>query len=65
MMKKSKAVLNPGSDEAIEAGCRCPVLDNCHGKGSSWGNNMFWFSSDCPLHRGISGSPKNLDTSCE
>jgi hypothetical protein len=24
---------NPGSDDAIDAGCTCPVLDNGHGKG--------------------------------
>lgn len=24
---------NPGSNEAIDLGCTCPVLDNCRGKG--------------------------------
>jgi len=24
---------NPGSDEAIKLGCKCPVLDNEHGAG--------------------------------
>lgn len=23
---------NPGSDQALDQGCICPVLDNCHGR---------------------------------
>lgn len=42
--------LNPGSPAAIAAGCRCPVLDNGHGRGSGWGPGEFWISGDCPLH---------------
>lgn len=38
----------PGSEEAIEKGCRCPVIDNHYGKGNSLG--QFWISGDCPLH---------------
>ena len=41
---------NPGSDEAIAQGCRCPVYDNCHGKGCGYGEGMFWINGDCPLH---------------
>ena len=43
---------NPGSDEAIEMGCTCPVLDNGHGKGFPWGgvDPSFWISENCPLH---------------
>lgn len=41
---------NPGSDEAIEMGCICPVLDNCHGKGSMYGEGMFWTNTNCPIH---------------
>lgn len=44
---------NPGSDEAIEQGCTCPVLDNGHGRGA-WtddkGGELFWITSGCPLH---------------
>lgn len=44
---------NPGSDEAILQGCRCPVLDNAHGRGA-WGsegpNAVFFVNEDCPLH---------------
>lgn len=39
---------NPGSDEAIDDGCTCPILDNGHGKGSYLGD--FIVSMDCPLH---------------
>lgn len=47
---------NPGSDEAIEQGCKCPVMDNNRGKGLPWPNGnggydtAFWMSADCPLH---------------
>jgi len=44
---------NPGSDEALAAGCRCPVLDNAHGRGAYRepdGTPQFWINSDCPLH---------------
>jgi hypothetical protein len=39
---------NPGSDEAIALGCKCPVIDNGHGKGR--GDGLFWFNGDCPIH---------------
>lgn len=40
---------NPGSDEALDKGCTCPVLDNNHGKG--WmGTDQYVVSFDCPLH---------------
>ena len=39
----------PGSDKALDAGCRCPVMDNGHGRGR--GNPpQFWVSEDCPMH---------------
>lgn len=41
---------NPGSDEAIEQGCLCPVLDNGHGKGWYGKPDVFVMSEDCPLH---------------
>ena len=42
---------NPGSDEAIEHGCTCPVMDNRHGKGFLWdGAQVFWITEGCPLH---------------
>ena len=41
---------NPGSKEAIAAGCTCPVLDNAHGKGYMGVKGVFAFSSNCKLH---------------
>ena len=46
--------MNPGSEEAIKAGCICPVMDNRHGKGAyvdSNGNAVFWYNLDCPIHK--------------
>lgn len=39
---------NPGSKEAVEKGCLCPVEDNKYGKGS--GYDGFWVSDSCPIH---------------
>ena len=49
-MKKN--VPNPGSEEAQEQGCICPVEDNNYGEGFKWGNNQkcFWMTDGCPLH---------------
>lgn len=44
---------NPGSAEAVERGCKCPVIDNHHGKGVPYGKDgapLFWISERCPLH---------------
>jgi hypothetical protein len=44
---------NPGTKEAIEAGCKCPRMDNDWGKGAyndENGNPLFWYNSDCQLH---------------
>lgn len=54
-----KAQPNPGSPEAIAAGCLCPVIDNHHGKGIPVGKDrspLFWHSANCPLH----GDPQAL-----
>ena len=41
----------PGSDAAVEQGCTCPVMDNCHGEGFLWdGAQVFWINEKCPLH---------------
>lgn len=56
---------NPGSDEARELGCTCPVLDNAYGKGDAVfgytdddGNPCFWINEKCPLHAPRSFSDK-------
>ena len=50
--KKTIKVPNPGSKEAQEQGCTCPVLDNNYGKGFIWenGEKCFWMTDGCPLH---------------
>lgn len=40
----------PGSREALDAGCICPVIDNAHGRG--FGEPpQFWIVDGCPIHR--------------
>ena len=41
---------NPGSPEAREQGCKCPVIDNCRGRGYMGISGLFVYSADCPLH---------------
>ena len=41
---------NPGTKEAIEAGCTCPVLDNCRGKGYMGIEGTFVYTEGCPVH---------------
>lgn len=42
---------NPGSKEAVDAGCRCAVIDNHYGKGEpSKDGPQFWINGDCPMH---------------
>ena len=45
---------NPGSIEAREQGCRCPIMDNAYGLGYGMQPNVFVINEDCPLH----GQPK-------
>lgn len=44
------SVPNPGSKEAREEGCTCPVLDNNHGDGVCFAGERFWQDMNCPLH---------------
>ena len=46
----AKRVPNPGSSEAIAQGCRCPVLDNAHGKGYMGQLGIFVYVEGCPVH---------------
>lgn len=41
---------NPGSGEAIEQGCTCPILDNGHGRGYMGIEGQFIITAGCPLH---------------
>ena len=48
---RCKHIPTPGSDEAIKMGCTCPVMDNNHGTGFFWGNDLcFVYNADCPVH---------------
>lgn len=50
-VKDSLTVPSPGSPEAVEMGCTCPVIDNCHGKGVPInGKPYFIMFISCPLH---------------
>ena len=57
--------LNPGSKEAIDAGCKCPVIDN--GRGVGWmggvkdenGETIFVVSERCDLHSSRIGKLKD------
>jgi len=45
---------NPGTKEAQDQGCTCPVIDNHYGAGVPSPNGpMFWMSGDCPLHGSV------------
>jgi hypothetical protein len=41
---------NPGSKEAVEAGCQCPVIDNHYGRGHHGIEGEFIYNLECPLH---------------
>lgn len=42
---------NPGSPEAVAAGCTCAVIDNHYGRGFMYGGGLsFWITANCPLH---------------
>lgn len=42
----------PGSDAAVRKGCRCPILDNGHGRGYLGDGDKFGWVIDCncPMH---------------
>ena len=48
--EEDREIPNPGSPEAIDRGCRCPVLDNAHGVGYFGVPGRWVYSGDCPLH---------------
>jgi hypothetical protein len=42
---------NPGSPEALDLGCKCPVMDNHYGQGRpSKDGPLFVYNMECPLH---------------
>lgn len=48
---------NPGSDEAIERGCHCPIPNNAKGRGKGE-DAVFWVTPSCPLH-GVTDKQKS------
>ena len=44
---------DPGTKEAIEMGCTCPVMDNEYGRGYMGQEGVFVHSSACPVHGDI------------
>ena len=52
----SNAIPNPGTQEARDLGCSCPVIDNGYGKG--WmggvkddnGETIYVYTIGCPVH---------------
>ena len=41
---------NPGSREAQEKGCTCPVMDNNYGKGYMGQEGLFVYNMECLIH---------------
>lgn len=42
----------PGSEKAGQNGCKCPVLDNAHGRGRYGDGEKYgwWVVASCKLH---------------
>lgn len=55
-----RGIPNPGSDEAVELGCRCPQLDNCRGRMPPHPPNGWWLSFECTVHA-VSAREQNVD----
>lgn len=53
---------NPGSKEAGEQGCLCPVIDNAHGRGYLGNGERFGFviNEHCPLHAPTTEEKTNI-----
>jgi len=41
---------NPGSNEAVEDGCLCPIVENNYGQAEPDGDGMWWIDARCPVH---------------
>lgn len=50
-MSDKEITPNPGSPQAVELGCLCPVMDNNHGDGFLCdGQEAFYYNEYCALH---------------
>ena len=59
-----KKLPNPGSDEAVKQGCKCPVLDNGRGFGAGGRKGTFWINDECPLHVKTSTDVADITKDC-
>jgi hypothetical protein len=41
---------NPGSDQALNRGCTCAVMDNNRGLRAPMRENQWWITAECPVH---------------
>lgn len=41
---------NPGSDEALSAGCLCPIDNNANGRMPPYPPDGWWITEGCPVH---------------
>lgn len=57
MPENDEITLAPGSEEARQAGCTCPVIDNHYGKGYAGDSEKYGFAKSmfCPLHSDYPG----------
>jgi len=53
----------PGSDEAVNRGCTCPVIDNARGVGYLGVPGVFVYTKGCPLHDDTDSDPERLSPS--
>ena len=49
-MDTTSAAPPPGSPEAGNLGCTCPVIDNGHGRGYYGQPGIFVYTAGCPVH---------------
>lgn len=55
-MQPQKDTPPPGSNEALDQGCACPVMNNGHGRGylggvkDEYGETVYVICEACPLH---------------
>lgn len=47
---------SPGSQEALNLGCLCAVIDNCYGRGYRFMKGVYVMVAECPLHGDNDGS---------
>ncbi len=50
-MMDAATIPRPGSVDARELGCTCPVIDNHHGEGATGPSGDWWYNRACLVHR--------------